>query len=61
MSRYCGTKTGSSRNSRAKIAGIALMIVGVLLILLFVPCWAWTSVLGIALISVGFLIWRFLG
>lgn len=58
MARYCNNR---SRSCRAKLLGIILMIVGVLLILLFVPCWVWTSVLGILLISVGFLIWRFLG
>ncbi|OQA70783.1 MAG: hypothetical protein BWY35_02399 [Firmicutes bacterium ADurb.Bin248] len=36
-----------------------LMLVGVLLLMLCVPYWLWTSVLSILLISVGFLLWRF--
>ena len=31
----------------------------VLLFLIFVPDWVWTSALGVVLISVGFLLWRF--
>ena len=45
----------------AKIAGIAMMIAGALLLLIFVPHWVWTGALGILLISLGFLLWRFLG
>ena len=41
------------------MAGIVLMVVGVLLFLIFVPDWVWTSALGVVLISVGFLLWRF--
>ena len=43
----------------AKPAGIALMVIGVLIFLVFVPRWVWTSALGVVLISTGFLIWRF--
>ena len=56
MNRYCG---GGGRNSRSRILGIVLMAVGVLVLLLFVPYWVWTSVLAVLLISIGFLIWRF--
>lgn len=52
MSRYCGV-------SRAKTLGIVLMAAGIAVMLLFVPCWVWTSVLSVLLISIGFLIWRF--
>ena len=45
--------------SGAKIAGIALMVLGGLLFLIFVPRWVWTSALGVVMISVGFLLWRF--
>ncbi len=55
MRKYCGGGT----NSRARLAGIALMALGVLALLLFVPYWVWTSVLAVLLISVGFLVWRF--
>lgn len=54
MSRYCGGGV-----SRARALGIALMAVGVIVMLLFVPYWVWTSVLSILLISIGFLLWRF--
>ena len=39
----------------------ALMIVGALMFLLFVPKWVWASALGVVLISVGFVLWRFGG
>ena len=52
MGRSCGYKPG---NSGTRVAGIVLMAVGVLMFLIFVPRWVWTS----ALISVGFLMWRF--
>ena len=56
MGRFCGYR---QKNSGSKVAGIALMIVGALMFLLFVPRWVWASALGIVLISVGFLLWRF--
>lgn len=60
MRRYCvGKSSGSSGDAKTRIAGIVLMAVGVLVLLLFVPYWVWTSVLAILLISIGFLIWRF--
>lgn len=59
MSRYCMGCGGGGGNSRSKILGIVLMAVGVLVLLLFVPYWVWTSVLAVLLISIGFLIWRF--
>lgn len=60
MSRNCVYKT-KKQNNAIRIIGIALMVIGVILILVFVPYWVWTSVLAIALISIGFLVWRFLG
>ena len=57
MGRFCGRGRGG--NTGGKILGIALMAIGTLVLLLFVPYWVWTSVLAILLISVGFLIWRF--
>ena len=55
MRRNCGGNGGRG----ARIAGIALMIAGALLFLLFVPKWVWASALGIVCVSVGFLLWRF--
>ena len=56
MNRFC---MGSGGNSKSRVIGIILMAVGVLVLLLFVPYWVWTSVLAVLLISIGFLIWRF--
>ena len=56
MGRFCGS--GRSGGG-SKAVGIALMVVGALMFLIFVPRWVWTSALGVVLISVGFLIWRF--
>ena len=58
MGRYCAG-SGGRGSSRSRLLGIVLMAVGVLVLLLFVPYWVWTSVLSILLISIGFLIWRF--
>ena len=58
MGRSCGNGTS---NSGARVIGIVLMVVGALMFLIFVPRWVWTSALGICLISVGFLLWRFGG
>ena len=58
MGRSCGYRPG---NGGARVLGIVLMIVGALMFLIFVPRWVWTSALGICLISVGFLLWRFSG
>ena len=43
----------------ARSVGIALMIVGALMLLIFLPRWVWTSALAITMISIGFLLWRF--
>ena len=62
MARYCTeTSSGNARqsNSRNRIIGIALMAVGILVLLFFVPYWVWTAVLAVLLISIGFLVWRF--
>jgi len=42
-----------------KIVGVALMIAGGLMLLIFVPHWVWTGFLAVVLISVGFLLYRF--
>lgn len=52
MGNHCG-------GSANRIIGIVLMAIGVLVLVLFVPYWVWTSVLSVLLISIGFLIWRF--
>lgn len=56
MGRCCEYKP---RRSGARITGIVLMVIGALIFLLFVPRWVWKSALGICLISVGWLMWRF--
>jgi len=42
-----------------KIVGVALMVAGALILLIFVPHWVWTGFLAVLLISVGFLLYRF--
>lgn len=39
--------------------GIVLMVVGLLLLVLSLPCWLWMAVLGLILIAIGFILWRF--
>ena len=58
MGRFCGYKHRSG-GSGTRVAGILLMLIGALMFLIFVPRWVWTSALGVVLISVGFLLWRF--
>jgi len=58
MNKFCIGGGGRNR-SGARILGAVLMAVGLLMFLLFVPCWVWTSVLAVLLVSIGFLIWRF--
>lgn len=55
MGRYCS----SDGSRRARIVGIVLMVAGLLLILFSMPGWLWCTLLGVILISVGYLIWRF--
>ncbi|MBR1820394.1 MAG: hypothetical protein IJ769_02095 [Clostridia bacterium] len=60
MGRFCGYKYKSGGSGGGtRVAGIILMVIGLLMFLIFVPKWVWTSALGIVLISVGFLLWRF--
>ena len=44
-----------------KIVGGVLMLAGAIVLLVCVPGWFWTMLLGIVLIAAGFLIWRFWG
>lgn len=44
------------RKNGGKIAGIALMAVGGLVVLCFVPAWIWVLLLGLALIVAGVLL-----
>lgn len=42
-----------------QIAGIVLMIIGVVFLFLCIPGWAWAAVIGFALIIAGYLLVRF--
>ena len=55
MGRYY--RQSGSRLTR--IIGIVLMGAGFLILLLSMPGWMWATLVGIVLISVGFLCWRF--
>ena len=44
-----------------KIVGGFLIIAGAIVILVSVPKWFWTGLLGVILIVGGFLIWRYFG
>ncbi len=54
MKNNCGRRGGGRQ-----ALGILLMVAGALVFLLFVPRWVWAGALGILMISVGFLLWRF--
>jgi len=55
MGRYYGYRGGRG----PRTVGLVLMVTGAILLLVSVPSWMWASVLGILMISTGFLIWRF--
>ena len=57
MGRFCMRRGGGGK--AAKTIGLALMATGLVLLLVSVPSWMWASILGMLLISIGFLIWRF--
>ena len=57
MGGFCNF--GGGQNRAARIVGVVLMVLGLILLLFSIPSWLWVSVLGILLISIGFLIWRF--
>jgi|GEM_PF-574403 len=46
-------------NLALQIAGIALMFIGVLLLFICIPGWAWAAVIGLLLIVAGYLLVRF--
>lgn len=52
-------KCGNGGGIIGKIVGGILMASGVIVLLACVPGWFWTMILGIILIAVGFLVWRF--
>ena len=58
MGRNCDYR---GKASGTRIWGAVLMVVGALMFLIFVPKWVWTSALGICLVSIGWLMWRFGG
>lgn len=44
-----------------KIIGAVLVLAGAIVILINVPGWFWSFIIGIVLIVLGVLAWRFLG
>lgn len=42
-----------------RTAGIALMLLGIILLLWVVPCRFWLAMLGTILLIIGFLLWKF--
>ncbi len=48
----------SGKNTPLMIVGYALLALGVLLLFLCIPCWAWLALLGLGLIVAGALLLR---
>ena len=48
----------SGKNSPLMFGGYALLALGVLLLFLCIPCWAWLALLGLGLIVAGALLLR---
>lgn len=40
------------------IAGYVLVAIGILLLFICIPCWAWLALLGVALMAAGMLLLR---
>lgn len=55
----CSKKRSGFRKPCSRTVGLWLMLAGVLVLIIFLPKWLWASVLGVILISAGFLMWRF--
>ena len=47
------------QGGRGRAAGLALMLVGLVIMMLIVPYWAWAGIICAVTIIVGFIIWRF--
>ena len=45
--------------NKSNVWGILLMVLGLFLLVLSLPYWLWMAVLGLALIIIGFILWRF--
>ncbi len=45
--------------NKSSVWGILLMVLGLFLLALSLPYWLWMAVLGLALIIIGFILWRF--
>jgi len=65
MAGFCGYHTSGPSSGKgsliARIAGVVLMITGIIILLAVVPRWFWTALAAILIISAGYLIWRFAG
>ena len=54
----CRKMLSLRENTPLMIAGYALLALGVLLLFLCIPCWAWLALLGLGLIVAGALLLR---
>ena len=50
---------GMCCGNKSNVWGILLMVLGLFLLVLSLPYWLWMAVLGLALIIIGFILWRF--
>lgn len=57
MNRFCKGRAGGKCSG--SLFGLALMVIGAILLFCSLPSWLWLSALAILLISAGFLLWRF--
>lgn len=46
----------TGKSAALSIAGYVLLAVGVLLLFICIPCWAWTALIGLVLIAAGLLL-----
>lgn len=46
----------AGNNQPLMIAGYALVVIGILLLFICIPCWAWLALLGVGLMVAGVLL-----
>lgn len=58
--RYTPVRCPSSGcGGAARYWGVAMMILGFLILLLCVPFWVWGALIGLLMVILGFFLWRF--
>ena len=44
---------------KSRVCGMLLMLAGLVIMMIIVPRWAWAGIICVALMIVGFILWKF--